>query len=152
MILVNFYLEVQSYFHDCILVLSNNSAAKQQISWVVSLWLSPLTFVWPGIPKDGWLGLIGAPSDGILHWSNCCLAAEFGPTESCDLKKFKVYDIQQFSIQWISLTQLFEKFMLFALVKYFTTVPLMQILHPIMQVPSVLFPLRQGGLHINVVI
>ena len=42
----------------------DNSAAKQQISWVVSLWRLPLTFVWPGVPKDGWLGLIGAPSDG----------------------------------------------------------------------------------------
>ena len=40
------------------------SAAKQQISWVVSLWWSPLTFVWPGVPNDRWLGLIGAPSDG----------------------------------------------------------------------------------------
>ena len=29
-----------------------NSAAKQQISWVVSLWQSPLTFVWPGAPKQ----------------------------------------------------------------------------------------------------
>ena len=28
-----------------------NSAAKQQISWVVSLWWSPLTFVRPGVPK-----------------------------------------------------------------------------------------------------
>ena len=28
------------------------SAAKQQISWVVSLWRSPLTFVWPGVPKQ----------------------------------------------------------------------------------------------------
>ena len=42
----------------------DNSAAKQQISWVVSLWRLPLTFVWPGVPKDCWLGLIGAPSDG----------------------------------------------------------------------------------------
>ena len=41
-----------------------HSAAKQQTSWVVSLWQSPLTFVWPGVPKDCWLGLIGAPSDG----------------------------------------------------------------------------------------
>ena len=30
MILVNFYLEVQSYFHDCMLVLSNNSAGKNK--------------------------------------------------------------------------------------------------------------------------
>jgi hypothetical protein len=44
--------------------LEAHSAAKQQISWVVSFWRSPLTFVLPGIPKDGWLGLIGAPSDG----------------------------------------------------------------------------------------
>ena len=29
-----------------------------------SLWRSPLTFVWPGVPKDCWMGLIGAPSDG----------------------------------------------------------------------------------------
>ena len=29
-----------------------------------SLWRSPLTFVWPGIPKVGWLGLIRAPSNG----------------------------------------------------------------------------------------
>ena len=28
------------------------SAAKQQISWIVSLWRSPLTFVWPGVPKQ----------------------------------------------------------------------------------------------------
>jgi len=41
-----------------------NSAAKQQTPWVVSLWQSPLTFVWPGVPKDCWMGLIGAPSDG----------------------------------------------------------------------------------------
>ena len=27
-------------------------AANQQISWVVSLWRSPLTFVWPGVPKQ----------------------------------------------------------------------------------------------------
>ena len=39
------------------------SAAKQQISWVVSLRRTPLTSVWPGVPKDGWLGLIRAPSD-----------------------------------------------------------------------------------------
>ena len=39
------------------------SAAKPQISWVVSLWWSPLTFVWPGVPKDYWLGLIGASSN-----------------------------------------------------------------------------------------
>ena len=32
--------------------IGHNSAAKQQISWVVSLWRSPLTFVWPGIPKQ----------------------------------------------------------------------------------------------------
>ena len=30
----------------------NDSAAKQQISWVVSLWWSSLTFVWPeGFPN-----------------------------------------------------------------------------------------------------
>ena len=28
------------------------SAAKQQISWVFSLWRSPLTFAWPGFPKQ----------------------------------------------------------------------------------------------------
>ena len=44
--------------------LPSNSAAKQQSLWVVSLWRSPLIFVWPGDPKDRWLGLIGAPSDG----------------------------------------------------------------------------------------
>ena len=27
-------------------------AAKQQISWVVSLWQSPPTFVWPRVPKQ----------------------------------------------------------------------------------------------------
>ena len=45
-------------------------AAKQQKSWVVSLWWSPLTFVWPGVPKDCWMGLIGTPSDSdrIAIW------------------------------------------------------------------------------------
>ena len=42
-------------------------ATKQQISWVVSLWQSPLTFVWPGVPKDCWLKLIVAPSD--VDWN-----------------------------------------------------------------------------------
>ena len=37
-----FMIYVENY------TLAANSAAKQQISWVVSLWRSPLTFVWPG--------------------------------------------------------------------------------------------------------
>ena len=35
--------------HFCFL---DNSATKQQISWVVYVWLSPITFVWPGVPKQ----------------------------------------------------------------------------------------------------
>ena len=38
-------------------------AAKQQILMVVSLWRSPLTFVWPVVPKYFWLVLIRVPSD-----------------------------------------------------------------------------------------
>ena len=38
--------------------------AKQETSYVVSLLQSPLTFVWPGVPKDCWMELIGAPSEG----------------------------------------------------------------------------------------
>ena len=34
------------------LLVISYSAAKQQTSWVVSLWWSPLTFVWPGVPKQ----------------------------------------------------------------------------------------------------
>ena len=52
---------ISSWYQD---FLSTQLLSKQQITWVVSLWRSLLTFVWPGIPKDGWLGLIGAPSDG----------------------------------------------------------------------------------------
>ena len=56
-------------------------AAEQQTSWVVSLWRSPLTFVWPGVPKDHWLGLIGAPSDddrnGALYRWDCCYASQY---------------------------------------------------------------------------
>ena len=48
-----------------------NSAAKQQISWVVSLWRSPLTFVWPGIPKQ--CATI-APSSGLeRHLTIFCI-------------------------------------------------------------------------------
>ena len=48
----------QPFFHDFFLSLSIwkrkqsfYSAAKQQISWVVSLLRSPLTFFWPGAPN-----------------------------------------------------------------------------------------------------
>ena len=30
-----------------------------------------ISFVWPGIPNMGWLELIGTPSVGILHRSDC---------------------------------------------------------------------------------
>ena len=66
------------------------SAAKQQGSWVVFLWRSPLTFVWPGISKDCWMGLIRAPSDGdwnAIWWyfaliqllSSCWITTQGGP-------------------------------------------------------------------------
>ena len=34
---------------------------------IIILW----SFVWPGIPNMGWLELIGTPSVGILHRSDC---------------------------------------------------------------------------------
>ena len=49
------------------------SAAKQQSLWIVSLWRSPLTFSWPGVPKDCWLGLIEAPSDGDQNAIGRCM-------------------------------------------------------------------------------
>ena len=44
------------------------SAAKQQISWFVSLWRSPLTFVWPGVSKR-LLALAGTVWSTIWRWS-----------------------------------------------------------------------------------
>ena len=67
MVFANFLLQLLNGYHFD----STDSTVKQQISWVVSLWQSALTFVWPGIPKDGWLGLIGASLDGdqnAIQW------------------------------------------------------------------------------------
>ena len=44
---------LQAYFDPKSLLLKH-LAARQQKSWVVSLWPWPLTFVWPGVPKDCW--------------------------------------------------------------------------------------------------
>ena len=41
-------------------------AAKQQISWIVSLWRSPLTFVWPGVPKQWTITALSSQSERHL--------------------------------------------------------------------------------------
>ena len=51
MILVIFYLEVQSYFHECILVLSNNWHSSQ--NFIVHLFWEGHT-IWRNIPLSYW--------------------------------------------------------------------------------------------------
>ena len=43
-----------------------NSAAKQQISLVVSVWQSPFIFVWPGVPKQGMTTAPSSQSESYL--------------------------------------------------------------------------------------
>ena len=109
----------------------SNLAAKQQISWVVSLWRSPLNFVWPGVIKQR---AANAPSsrsecqltvfciDKIACTWLCCLSCQyvsiwqfsyFGLTLAQPFKNFKVqtgcysffniqFNLKLYKIVWIT--------------------------------------------------
>ena len=49
-VLILYWISSESVLSIC--CVSVDSATKQQISWVISLWRSPLTLVWPGVHKQ----------------------------------------------------------------------------------------------------